>query len=178
MALLVSPLTLPDAWDYIDIGGNVSPGPPAYIVVSGADIPRKLDVRDGMGQDDATTVFVGKKVSDFLVTLYLVEDDDWDDASDWIESINEAGKAYKCAHPALAFCGISALIIESIGQPEPEGELGLYKIPIKCKSYGKPRPALKVPDAAFSTSLAPPQTEAEKQIAKLTAQVNGLAEGS
>lgn len=177
-----NPLDQSDAWDVVVLAGQASPGPPGYAVVTGAGTPRKLDERDGHGQSGATIAYTGDKISKFTVTIYLVETSDWNAWWQWRQLLAKppAGtipQALSIYHPVLAELGIDAVIIEEEGQPEPDGDTGLWKVPIKMAQYRKPTPALAVPQGASfaDPKFDTPMSAAEKQIAKLTNQVTELA---
>jgi hypothetical protein len=245
-----NPLDQPEAWDVVVLDGQPSPGPPGWAVVSGASAPRKLDIKDGQGQSGATVTYKGEKLSQFTVTIYLIETSDWVAWFKWrkllarppaapaasggggaaaaVASINAGATAAAAAaanaasaanptdpklavaaiqattsaalaanaartnaamapaapqpkaltiyHPALSALGITSVLIEEEGQPEPEGETGLYKVPIKMVQWKKPTPTLGTPAGSSSGGAGPtPQDAAEGTIAGLQAQVRGLA---
>jgi hypothetical protein len=175
-----NPLDQPDAWDVVVLGGQPSPGPPGYAVVSGASAPRKLDIKDGQGQSGATVTYKGEKLSQFTVTIYLVETSDWVAWFKWRKLLEKpplgvAAKAIPIYHPALAALKIASVLIEEEGQPEPDGETGLYKVPIKMVQWKKPTPTLGTPQGSADGSNPTPQDAAEAKIADLAAQVRGLA---
>lgn len=172
-----NPLDSPDPWDVVILAGQPSPG---IAVVSGAGVPRKLDIREGSGMSGATVTYKGDKVSQFTVTLSLVTTDDWAKFFEWRKLLarpprGAAAKALAIYHPALAYLGIDAVLIEDESQAEPADETGLYKVPIKMCQWRKPTPAIGTPGGAENDPSPTPQSAAERQMADLAQQVKDLA---
>jgi hypothetical protein len=172
---IVNPWTNADAWDVVIVAG-VAYGDelPGYAVVSGAGIPNKLDIRNGQGQTGATVAFTGGEVSEFKITCHLIDDPDADNFDEF-RQVLVRGKALPIEHPALAYLGITQMMVKKEGQLEEDGDTGRMKAVIDCVQYLKPTPALIVPKAAFVTNLAAPQTAAEQQLNRLLAQQQELA---
>jgi hypothetical protein len=174
-----NPLDSPDSWDVFVLSGQPSPG---IAKVTGGHSPRKLDKKDGHGQSGATVTYTGDKISDFHVTITLTETEDWDAWWVWRTLLAKppAGAkatALSCSHPALSPLGIDSCLVEDEYQPEEDGETGAWKVVIDFCQYRKPTPSIGTPQGATTTDPAnpTPQTEAERQIAALTAQAAALA---
>ncbi len=68
-AYIPDPLSTPDAWDYIVLAGQISPG---VAEISGCDITYKWDKPEGKGTSGSDVVFNGRESQEFTVTLTLV----------------------------------------------------------------------------------------------------------
>jgi|SRR6478752_6063248 len=161
--------------DYILLAGQRSPG---IAVVSGAADVRKWDVRQGYGLSGGITVFRGRDISHFTVTLKLVTAKDWADWDTFKPLVarppfGTKPKSMSVWHPWLAMLDISSAGVEEVGQPEEDGDTGAYSIPIKFLETREPKFALAKPEAA---ATAPKSTDPyDQQIEKLTSQFQELA---
>jgi len=160
--------------DYILLAGQQSPG---IAVISGAADVRKWDVRAGYGLSGGVTVFRGREISHFTVTLKLVTAEDWAgwDSFKTLVARPPFGtkpKSMSIWHPFLDFLDISSVGVEEVGQPEEDGDTGAYTIAIKFIETREPKFALAKPEAAAVNKSTDPY---DQQIEQLTKQFQDLA---
>lgn len=173
----MNPIETPDEFDYIILAGKMSPG---LCDVSGAASPRDWDVRKGYGLSGATVVYTGDGLAEFTVRLFLWESTHFQAYSTWKTLIKKTApnvkpRAMDIQHPYLADLEITSVVVADtlqMQQPTP----GLWTKDIKFKQYKKPLPQISKPtDNSMSKPNEPiAQTDAEKQIAALVAQVKAL----
>lgn len=155
--------------DHILLAGQKSPG---IAVVSGASSPRTWDERRGYAQIGARVVFRGIGLAKFTVTLSLFSAADWDDWHDWRElvqrpPVGERARAKDIWHPVLEDLGISAAVVEDVGQPE-QGDTGEWTISIKFIEY---RPPIRLPAESVGASEDGPSAF-DRQVQSIEAQLN------
>jgi len=160
--------------DYILLAGQKSPG---IAVVSGAADARKWDVREGYGLSGGITVFRGRQLAHFTVTLKLVTAQDWVDWGSFKTLVarppfGTKPKSMSIWHPWLAELDISSVGVEEVGQPEEDGDTGAYSIAIKFLETREPKFALAKPVAATTNKSTDPY---DQQIEQLTKQFQELA---
>jgi hypothetical protein len=160
--------------DYILLAGQRSPG---IAVVSGASDARKWDVREGYGLSGGITVFRGRQIAKFTVTLKLVTAQDWVDWAAFQPLVarppyGTKPKSMSIWHPWLALLDISSVGVEEVSQPEEDGDTGAYIVTIKFLETREPKFALAKPEAAVTNKSTDPY---DQQIEALTKQFQELA---
>ena len=174
---MFNPITDADLYDFITLSGQRSPG---ICDVSGASAPREWDIRKGYGLSGAIVVYTGDGLAKFTVRLLLWEPAQFDEWEAWRPLIRKPPrgvrpKAQDIFHPYLEELGIGSAVVEDELQwTQPEA--GLFVKDIKFIQFRAPLPALAKPEASQTKPNEPTaQTEAEKMIADLAAQVKELA---
>jgi hypothetical protein len=163
--------------DYVVLNAKKSPG---VAKVTGATDKRKWDVQQGMYSSGAITIYRGREISHFTVTLTLTSAQDWVDWAAWrslvsrppvgIAGFKSQSKAMTIEHPWLAMLDIHEVNVEEVGQPEETDETGAWSIAIKFLEFRLPKPSFAKPDAAKAPKAA---TANQIKIAELNA--NNLA---
>jgi hypothetical protein len=161
--------------DHILLAGQKSPG---IAVVSGAADVRKWDVRAGYGLSGGVTVFRGRELSKFTVTLKLVTAQDWTDWDAFKPLVarppfGTKPKSMSIWHPWLAALDISSVGVEEVGQPEEDGDTGAYSIAIKFLETREPKFALAKPEAAATSPKS--QDPYDQKIEQLTEEFRNEA---
>lgn len=155
----VSPISNPQEWDFVRIGGIPSPG---KCDVSEFKRAFEWDVKKGKGVLGGTVTFVGKPPAKGSVKFFL-----WTDShfSQWATFRNllkydptkKQAQAVDIYHPSFADIGIHSVVVESIGNIVHEGAQ-LYSCTVEFIEYNPPpkKSAVSTPSGAKS---APPTND-------------------
>lgn len=164
--------------DYITLARRKSPG---IAEVSGASSPRKWDEREGYGITGSLSVFKGRGLAHFSVTLKLYTVQDWIDWYAWKPIVDKlptrrggGGKdsgALDISHPLLEGLDIKAVGVAEVMQPVQTGD-GEWSIEIKFIEFRHPVIALAKPEGAEATPVDPIE---EEWIKPLTEQLQRYA---
>lgn len=183
LGTFANPLDDPEVWDVAVIAQVEVPG---LSKIKGASRKFKWDEKEGPGASGATHTYRGDRPAHFSLIVHLWEPehfDEWADLAPLLVPDPKRGiRALDIYHPALESLGISAVVVEELGQPENDGK-GLWTIEVKLSEY-KPAPkatASGTPSGAASgkgktgangSANAPPtaKTEQEKEIERLLAE--------
>lgn len=153
MSAVPNPVDLWALYDFVMLCSQQSPG---IAKLSGFKRAQKWDVKDGDGQDGATTTLKGDVIAKGTITLQLWADESGYDAfadyDEWrkifVASIGNKSKGLDIYHPDLARLDIKAISIEAEGQLEHDGKGGAtVKIDILEFKPPKPKPA-QTPDGS------------------------------
>ena len=136
-----SPTLTPELFDSIVLGGKVSPG---TVKLAGHDRTYKWDVKEGNGQDGASSTFKGSLLTSFTATFSLADDADrdaWETFAGVIRGMVEGASATALAiyHPDLAANRIDAVSTGKIGGMAHDG-MGGSSVVVTFQEY---RPAKK-----------------------------------
>ena len=155
--------------NYILLNGQKSPG---VAKVSGATDKRKWDVQIGYYTTGAITIYRGREISRFTVSLILTSAQDWIEWAKWRKLVARPPNgtfirtAMTIEHPWLKMLDIREVNVEEVGQPEELDDTGAYSIAIKFLEFRLPTPAFAKPEAAKTQESDDPET---RRIAGLTA---------
>lgn len=160
--------------DFVILAGQRTPG---IAEVQGFRSPRNWDERRGYGLSGATLRFRGVGLASGKLIIRLTTEQDW---ADWEAfapvvkrpPVGERAHALDISHPILEQLDIRAVVVTDVAQPEQDDK-GVWTITIELKEYRRPVIQLSTPDGAATTPE--PQTEGQRMIAALTAQVQELA---
>ena len=154
----------------VTVNGIPSPG---RATITGAAIPWNYDVQQGYGLSGAFTVFRGRGVAKFTLTIEM-----WDRLHflAWpifVKMLEPPKPGIKLVvqmgHPILSQQDIKAVAIESLGAPERQSN-GIWKVTIGCIEWRPPLPALVKPRGAIPGVVKgnpiPPKTEADIALEK------------
>jgi hypothetical protein len=170
-----------ESYDVIVVGGRSSPG---VVKLSGHDRAISWDVKEGSGQNGASTTKKGEKPIEFTATFSLVLDvtadqnqfDAWAEFKEILESTvsGTTPKALDIDHPDLAANGIKSVVLSSMGGMVHDGKGGAT-VAVKLLQYRAPKPtggsASGSKSKAKSGNAAPdPDAEAKAELARLTQQ--------
>lgn len=169
----------PDSgWDYIILAGMRSPG---VVKLSNYNRPLKWDIKDGSGQEGATTTLQGAPIGKVDCEFYLVTDADfaaWDAFQALVESSTsgQAPVALEIVHPDLQRNHFSAVVLgpDGIGDMRPDG-IGGAHCAVPFIEYRPKRPKVA---ASPSTTATTPETEGDRAIREAQKELEDLwAEG-
>lgn len=137
----IDPISNPQAYDVVVIGGLVTPG---IAVVGAPSASYKWDVKSGPGSDGGTVTFQGIPPRSFTVEITLWEKEHFSQLDELRSMIAPAEHgieppAYDIAHPSLSQVGISSVVVEDFPPAARSGK-GIWKTSIKFIEY---RPARK-----------------------------------
>jgi hypothetical protein len=168
-----NPLTNPI--DFILLAGRPSPG---IAEVVGAGNPRKWDEQSGPYLSGAFLVGGGNRLSHFTVKIRLYTNQDWVDWHDWRPLVErtpygQRPRALDIWHPWLVMLKIKSVVVEDVGQPEPD-ETGGFVIPIKFVEFRRPKLTLLKPTASEQKKSTDP---ADRTIENLTQILKNGGEG-
>jgi hypothetical protein len=154
----LDPITNPQAWDTVVIGGVQSPG---LAILSGSFARGyKYDIKKGKGTLGATSTFVQGPPSKGVITFYL-----------WVPAHFQSWESFRAAlkydptkkvptaidifHPSLADIDVNSFLTESIGIITHEGK-GLFSIKCEFTEYLPPpkTSAVATPKGSSTTSTA------------------------
>lgn len=131
------PITAPDAWDKLVIGGVEFRGGFEF---DGELLKRKLDRRHSAGRDGARVRDRGYDLAKIKLSLSLWEPEHFSD----LEALTRLlfprdadvtrRAAYACAHPALALAGISEVYGEAAGALKQTSP-GLWSVTLDLVEY-------------------------------------------
>lgn len=161
--------------DYILLNSKKSPG---IAKVTGATDKRKWDVQAGYYTTGAITIYRGREISHFTVTLTLTSAQDWIDWAKWRSLVARPPNgtfirtAMTIEHPWLRMLDIREVNVEEVGQPEENDETGAWTIAIKFLEFRLPTPSFAKPEAAKTKESDDPET---RQIAGLTVENMALS---
>lgn len=141
----MNPIDNEDAYHALVIGGVVSPG---VVTLSGFKREVKWDVKAGGGEDGASTSRNGKDPAKGTATFSLVLDpvlgvDEfaaWEAFLPTLQSTFDkaAPQALDVYHPDLALLGITAVVVEGIGQLTHDG-MGGASVVVDLLEYRPPK---------------------------------------
>lgn len=146
----MNPFELPELYDHILIGGQRSPG---VCTLSGFKRSVAWDVKQGGGQDGASTTRKGKEPASGTVTVYLVdetgqqsEQDEWQAFAALLQIAQQQAIAFDVYHPDLMTLKITSAVVTWVGQVEHDGKGGakasfglMEYLPPKKKPAAKPK---------------------------------------
>lgn len=181
---LVDPVSFPQIWDSILIGGVQSPG---MCKVHEFRRAHEFDVKKGKGAFGATITFVGRPPAKGDITFYLWASSHfvaWENFRLLLkyDPTKKAVQAIDIYHPSLADIDITSVVTESIGNIVHEGDQ-LYSITVSFLEYFPPPKvaAISTPTTSQQQNTsqipgqAPPQAADanQTQIQQLLAQASG-----
>lgn len=139
MSLTIDPISHPQAWDSVLIGGRTSPG---YCEWTGWKRPYEWDKKKGKGAAGETLTFTQLPCASGSFKFYLWESEhfeQWDEfrAAMKYDPTKKAPAANDIYHPALVGIDVNSTVIDSIGAVEHEGKQ-LYSITIEMTEYRPP----------------------------------------
>lgn len=169
MSGIVDPRSLEH--NYVVVNGITSPG---KAIITGANVKWKYDVKSAYGLEGATTVFHGRDISNFTLTISLwaaVHFLQWA----WFVKMLEPPTpgiplVVEMKHPALTAADIKAVVVKELGQLERQSN-GLWTSSIQCMEWRPPpkKPALVKPRGSIpgveAGKVIPPKTEADIALA-------------
>jgi hypothetical protein len=178
-----NPLRLPEAWDFVILGGDLLPG---LAKIEGARRPFKWDEKEGAGTIGASLTYRGERLvpSAIVLQFWLEEQiDEWDSVRPRLKPDARNVKALDIVHPSLEDLEVRSVVVDEIGALEHKGG-GLFEVRISVKEYKPPPKAnasgspsgssssSKSKGGAAGTGNAPPsaKTEQEKEIERLLAE--------
>lgn len=177
---MIDPFNGEDVWNKIVVAGIESPG---VVRLSGHDRKIAWDIKEGTGQDGATTSRKGKPIGEFDAEFELSNDptspdsndfDDWDSFQALLET-SVSGKdpvALDIYHPDLARNHFSSVVLGSIGAMSLDGKGG-GKIKVHFLEYNPPKKK-----AATGANGSKSKTEGDKKIDQAKDDLaKALAEG-
>lgn len=135
--------------DYVILGGERSPG---IAEIRNASSPRRLRRMNGYGLSGATVRFAGVGLSEPILVLRLYTEEDWN-GWDSFRSIvarpplGERARPLDIWHPILEMQGVSAVLVEDVGQPM-QTDHGEWTIEIKLVEFRRPEFTLSTPGGA------------------------------
>jgi hypothetical protein len=146
-----SPTLSPELYDAIVLGGRVSPG---VVKLSGHDREFKWDVKEGNGQDGASSTYKGAKLASFTATFALADDEDrdaWETFEAIIRGMVEGASATALAiyHPDLARNRIDAVSTGKIGGMTHDG-MGGSTVVVTFQEYKPAKKKSSTPSGAKS----------------------------
>lgn len=137
----------PPYQDYVVISGIASPG---LAVIKGADTPRKWDIREAYGASGASTVLIGRNVSQFDIDFYAWEPEHfvfWELFKKAIELPETVGRAtglqpsLSIQHPTLSEIGILSVGVKNLTAWEQDSDGGgLWMRTLSLVQFKKPIP--------------------------------------
>lgn len=163
------------ALNYVVVNGVQSPG---RAQLTGVAAPYKYDVQEGYGLSGATTIFRGRGVARFTLTISLWRPEHFI-AWPFFAALLEPPKTSKplvvqMRHPLLSMADIEAVAVESLGAPERQSN-GVWTATISLLEYRPPKPALVKPRGAIPSpekgAPVTPQTEADKALVVAQAEL-------
>lgn len=148
-----SPTLTPDLFDSIVLGGHVSPG---VVKLSGHDRAYKWDVKEGNGQDGASSTFKGAQLTSFTATFFLADDDErdaWETFDAVIRGMVEGSSATALAiyHPDLARNRIDAVSAGKIGGMAHDG-MGGSTVAVTFQEYKPAKKKSSTPSGAKTSA--------------------------
>ena len=182
----MNPFFNEELFDKIVLAGVKSPG---KCDISGAKRSEKWDVKEGDGQDGASTTRKGKEPSKFSVSFELYYDpfQGVDEYAEWTEFLKVlrrpvAGKdavALEIYHPDLAELDIKSVVVTSIGGKKHSGK-GSATVTVEFLEYSPPKPkpakgakggkSSKGGKTSGDAAKSDPNAAAKEQLANLLAE--------
>ena len=168
-----NPISNPDLYDHIELGGVQSPG---VVTLSGHDRKIGWDIKKGNAQSGATTTRSCDDPVEFTASFYLADEEDFDAWPTFLAVINStvSGKtpsALDVYHPDLAENDIKSVVKGTVAGTVHDGKGGQTRV-VKFLEYKPPRKAGGSPNGskAGAAAKAPdPNAAALAEIAALTA---------
>ncbi len=165
--------------DWFRLAGHRSPG--LAELPSGANSPRKWDVRKGYGVSGSGIVYTGDELAKFTIKLTLITAEEWA-AWDGFKSLlfkAPAGakpKALDIWHPILEEHGIKSVVVEDLAGPV-QADHGVWVWDIKLLQYRAPKAAIAKPTGSTVTKPKPAvvKSDTDLLIERLTGQVQELS---
>lgn len=168
--------------DYILLDEKKSPG---IAEINGASSVRQWDEREGFGLSGAISVFKGRGLAKFAVTLRLYTDEDWEAWHAWKPLVDrlptrKGGKGkdsgvLKIYHPLLELLDITDVAVTDVMQAVQTND-GEWTVEIRFIEFRHPKLTLAKPEGA------PPAGEVdymeELVIKPLTKMFTDLAGGA
>jgi hypothetical protein len=175
----VTPLSAPQVYDVVEIGGVVSPG---ICRVKGFKRPQKWDTKKGKGVRGSTSTLVQFPPAQGTITFYL-----WEDAHfvAWetfrtlflYDPTKKGAQAVDIWYPTLLDLNINSVVTEDISALEPASDPpnGLWVCTVSLLEYFPPsnKPAVSTPSMSqqqaqpkFSESsqgVLPPSAQDQQQ---------------
>lgn len=154
--------------NYVVVNGVQSPG---RATISGLAIPYVWDVKRAYGMSGAITIFRGRDVAKFTLTIALWRPEHflvWPIFAKVLEPPKPGVPlVVSMQHPSLSAADISAVAVERLGIPERQPN-GLWLSTSQIMEYRPPLPALVKPRGAVPAvdkgKGIPPKTEADKAL--------------
>lgn len=181
----VSPLSYPDAWDTVEVGGQEWDGD-GMVLVSGFKRDFGWDIKKGKGTKGATLTLNEFPPAEGKLLFSLVSDEDFAKWAEFKKQFDyDPPKTTKTAvdiyHPALADLSITSVVCKSFSMIEHQGK-GLYQVTVELIEYLPPPPAPAVVTPGFSAGAAqnakkpgagddPVSDALQKQLAGLVAEM-------
>jgi hypothetical protein len=137
---VISPVAVPDLYDFVVIDGQISPG---IAVVTGCDRKYSWDVKAGKGNAGASTTFQGDEISKPKVEFLMWLDEHFEAWDNFVQILRRAvgpkPNALTVVHPDFQENDISACTIDNIGQRVAKGR-GLHSVTVSFLEYKPPKP--------------------------------------
>ncbi len=133
----LDPFTDPQAWDVVQVGGEVCPG---ICVLKGFKRPTEWDVKKGKGTKGGTATLSQLPPAKGSITFYLWNKDHFDAWASTFRSrfkydpTKKSVNAVDIYHPSLKDIDLVSVVTESIGATEHEGQ-GKYSITVELLEY-------------------------------------------
>jgi hypothetical protein len=167
------PISDPDLYDHIELGGVQSPG---VVTITGHDRKIGWDIKKGSAQSGATTTRSCDDPVEFTCSFYLVDEEEFAAWATFLAVINStvSGKspsALDVYHPDLAENDIKSVVKATVMGTVHDGKGGQTRV-VKFLEYRPPRKAGGSPSgskAGAKTKAPDPNQAALDEIAKLTA---------
>ncbi len=172
MSLAINPRS--SDLNYVVVNGVTSPG---RATLTGVKIPYKWDELPGYGLSGAKTIFRGRGLARFTLTIALWEPNHFLQWGLFLQVLEPPSKfkplVVNMSHPLLSAADIKAVCVTEFGQPERQSN-GLWLATIQLLEYRPfklalvtPRGAIPAPDAV---KPIPPKTEADIALEKARAE--------
>jgi hypothetical protein len=161
--------------DYVLLGGKRTPG---FADISGAELKRRLDIRQQYGATGAIVVFRGRELCRFDISLRLYEEQhfvDWEAFRPVVERDPRRGLpkgALDIWHPVLEGLSVTAVLIEKVSAPEQTDD-GEWTVKIGCLEYRPPMLALAKPVGSKSSPAPDPVDQRIEQLIKQFQELAG-----
>lgn len=147
--------------DYVVLNGRKSPG---IGKITGATDKRKWDIQVGYYASGGITIYRGREISHFTLTLTLVSAQDWVEWAKWRSLVARPPNgtfirtAMTIEHPWLRMLDIREVNVEEVGQPEESDETGHWTISIKFLEFRLPTPSFAKPEGAKTKESDDPES--------------------
>lgn len=159
-----------NALNYVIVCGIPNPGRAS---ISGAAVVYNWDVQPSYGMSGAVTVYKGRGISEFTLTISLWELPHfiaWPAFAKLLEPPKPGIKlVVEMIHPTLSDIDVKAVVVKSRGALERQSN-GVWTSTIALMEYRPPIPALVKPRGSIpgvdKGVPIPPQTEAQKALAE------------
>lgn len=155
-----NPVDTPELYDYVTLAGKRSPG---IAKCTGFARGQKWDIKDGDGQDGATTTLKGTKIAQGTITLFLWKDQENDvdhfaDYDVWRDvfagSVGNKSRGLDLYYPDTARLKIKSISIEEEGILKHDGKGGAT-VDIKVLEFKPPKPKPAETPIASKTKPGP-----------------------